>query len=432
MRHFRHAGRSSLLLALCSLAACADQAPADAPSAVDYHRDAVAVLDRYCTSCHSAGGIGPLVLTDYESARRYSGAIKDAVQAERMPPWMPSEQGLPLRYSRKMRPEDRDLLLRWIDSGTPEGDPQAVPRRDIPPAETVAMPRADIVADPGRTYQPDNSRSDDYHCFVFDPQLGADTFLQAATVVPGNRAIVHHVLMFEILESDAAEIRRLNASGDGYKCFGGPGGTGRPTTLFGWAPGGVPVRVPQGSGLRIHKGSLLVMQIHYNTLVKSELGDRSVAQIEVSPNPPQHELRVLPIANPKQLKIAAGDPQAKQQISLPVSLLQSLLQLPSGDLIVYSSAPHMHLLGKRIVTTIGGQTLVEVPRWDFHWQQTYTFAAPLTIHKDDVITLECTYDNSQANQPIVDGAQQAPRDVTWGEGTLDEMCLSYLTVTPKL
>ena len=243
MRHFRHAGRSSLLLALCSLAACADQAPADAPSAVDYHRDAVAVLDRYCTSCHSAGGIGPLVLTDYESARRYSGAIKDAVQAERMPPWMPSEQGLPLRYSRKMRPEDRDLLLRWIDSGTPEGDPQAVPRRDIPPAETVAMPRADIVADPGRTYQPDNSRSDDYHCFVFDPQLGADTFLQAATVVPGNRAIVHHVLMFEILESDAAEIRRLNASGDGYKCFGGPGGTGRPTTLFGWAPGGVPVRV---------------------------------------------------------------------------------------------------------------------------------------------------------------------------------------------
>ena len=423
--------RVSLLATLLGAAACSGLAPAEAPPPVDYHRDAVAVLDRYCTSCHSSGGIGPLVLTDYDSVKRYAAAIKSAVQAERMPPWGPSDQGLPLRYSRKMRPEDRDLLVRWIDGGLAEGDPSAAPRADIPPAEPVAPPRADIVVDPGRTYQPDTTRSDDYHCFVFDPQLGADTFLQAATVVPGNRASVHHVLVFEVLESDAEAIRRLNGGGDGYKCFGGPGGSGRPTTLFGWAPGGVGVRVPEGTGLRIHKGSLLVMQIHYNTLVKSAQGDRTLAQLEVSPSPPQHELRVLPIANPKQLKIAAGDPQAKQQISLPVSFLESLMQLPLGDLLVYSNAPHMHLLGKRIVTAIGNQTLVEIPRWDFHWQQTYAFATPLTVHKDDLITVECTYDNSQANQPVVDGAQQSPREVGWGEGTLDEMCLSYLTVTPK-
>ena len=38
----------------------------------------------------------------------------------------------------------------------------------------------------------------------------------------------------------------------------------------------------------------------------------------------------------------------------------------------------------------------------------------------------CEYDNSAAHQPVVDGAQLAPRNVTWGEGSLDEMCLHYV------
>ena len=121
------------------------------------------------------------------------------------------DASLPLKYSRKLRDQDRDLLVKWIDSGTPEGDPTEQPRTDIPAAELVTPPRPDVVLDPGQTYQPDNSRSDDYHCFVFDPKLTADTFLQAATVVPGNPQIVHHVLMFEILAADTASIQTMNA-----------------------------------------------------------------------------------------------------------------------------------------------------------------------------------------------------------------------------
>jgi hypothetical protein len=193
----------------------------------------------------------------------------------------------------------------------------------------------------------------------------------------------------------------------------------------------VPLRVPEGTALRIHQGSLLVMQVHYNTLAKNGQGDRSVVQLELSATPPQHELRVVPIANPKQLKIPAGAAAARQLISAPVALLESIMQLPVGDLTIYSNAPHMHLLGTRIVTSVGDTTLVDIPRWDFHWQQAYALQTPLTVHSSDTIQVECTYDNRQANQPVIDGVQQAPRDVTWGEGTLDEMCLSFLTVTAK-
>jgi hypothetical protein len=44
--------------------------------------------------------------------------------------------------------------------------------------------------------------------------------------------------------------------------------------------------------------------------------------------------------------------------------------------------------------------------------------------------LTCEYDNSAANQPVIDGVQQPPKDVAWGEGTADEMCLNYFAISP--
>ena len=36
---------------------------------LDYHRDAKALLGRYCTDCHQAGGIAPFSLTDYAAVK---------------------------------------------------------------------------------------------------------------------------------------------------------------------------------------------------------------------------------------------------------------------------------------------------------------------------------------------------------------------------
>ena len=102
------------LLGLSILVGCGPGGePAPAPGAeLDYHRDAVVVLDRYCATCHREGGIAPFALSDYASVQAHLSLIRGAVSAGTMPPWMPSDSGVPLRYSRKMRPEDRDLLLR--------------------------------------------------------------------------------------------------------------------------------------------------------------------------------------------------------------------------------------------------------------------------------------------------------------------------------
>ena len=106
------------------------------------------------------------------------------------------------------------------------------------------------------------------------------------------------------------------------------------------------------------------------------------------------------------------------------------LRSPASDVKVYSAFPHMHLLGKRIaLTQVGGPSMIEIPRWDFHWQNAYHFVEPPILRPTDSVQVDCEYDNSFANQPVVMGQKQPPRDVRWGETSLDEMCVVLLTVS---
>ncbi|MEM9695789.1 MAG: hypothetical protein AAGA56_24815, partial [Myxococcota bacterium] len=96
-------------------------------------------------------------------------------------------------------------------------------------------------------------------------------------------------------------------------------------------------------------------------------------------------------------------------------------------------AGHMHLLGTAIRAELEStadalQCGLSIPNWDFDWQLTYDPDEPLVVQPGDGIRVTCEYDNSPANQPVVDGVQLEPRDVQWGEGSLDEMCLMYVTV----
>jgi hypothetical protein len=51
------------------------------------------------------------------------------------------------------------------------------------------------------------------------------------------------------------------------------------------------------------------------------------------------------------------------------------------------------------------------------------------VNPGDRLYIECEWDNSPANQPVFDGELRAPQDVTWGEGTYDEMCASSIYIT---
>ncbi len=404
-------------------------------NALTYHQDAKPILERYCTGCHTEGGIANFALTDYANAQRYAPLMAGEVESGDMPPWPPGDDSLPLRYPRKMEPQHKKILLDWLKGGAKEGDAATPARVTIIPPVRPAPPRADLVLDMGVTYQPDKKLHDDYRCFVIDPNpsgtggMPQDSWVRAGVVKPGNAAIDHHVIVYAIPADKAAMIKKKDAdeAGPGYSCLGGPG-TWSASFVIGWAPGGVAVRLSDNEGMPVKKGTIFVMQMHYNVHNDDGKGDRTTAELEIVKSAPPYLVYQLPLADPDRLKIPANDPDAIQSIVAPVRLILQQLKLPGNDLTIVSVTPHMHLLGTRIDTLVGSQPLVAIPKWDFHWQQSYQLTEPFVAGGNQSLILECHYNNTAENQPVIDGMRRTPKDITWGEGTEDEMCLSFVGI----
>jgi hypothetical protein len=66
----------------------------------------------------------------------------------------------------------------------------------------------------------------------------------------------------------------------------------------------------------------------------------------------------------------------------------------------------------------GGYCAMQVPDWDFNWQQFYFFDQPLGLHYDELVRLSCAYDT-----------REREGIVPFGEGTSDEMCVAGFYVT---
>jgi hypothetical protein len=229
--------------------------------------------------------------------------------------------------------------------------------------------------------------------------------------------------------------------GPGYACFGDLAaesfdGEDVVQTVLGWeAPDGGWLRPAPGTAIRVRRGSLLVLQMHYSLHGVATEGDRTRAVLELSPTAPERVAFVVALSDPPGLRVPAGVADAGQRFTVSVGAIARAMPRLCGeratcDVLVHGNFPHMHYLGKSISTSVvRGPILLEIPRWDYDWQGAYEFQVPQRLRAQDLLAVECHYDNRDANQPVVAGARLPPRDVGWGLGALDEMCLSYLFVT---
>lgn len=427
------AGASALAFTACS------QNGSDVPpipeGAVQYHAHVRPILEARCVGCHSSGGIAPFSMA-YDATEWASGAppwVKsalDAVEQGTMPPWLPAADCRELAYERKLGDDEKTLLTEWAKQGFVEGDARTYggPRIVDAPAP-LGAPTFEVK--PSVAYAPSADRTDDYRCFVLPQEFSEETYLTASAVVPGNTQIVHHALLFLIPPANQPAIEKLEAKDPepGYTCYGGPGG-GSLTTLGAWVPGSVTIPTAPGSALVIPKGSKIVLQMHYNTLALDGAkppAEQSTVQLWTSTTKPDSRIELLPLAH-LNLDIQAHDPKSEQE---------RVFNMPVDGTIV-SLAPHMHVLGERLEATLETGTpgaeasacLVDIPAWDFHWQQTYALpdATKLPVKKGDRLKVRCTYDNSAENQPLIDGKKKLSSEVSWGEGTLDEMCLLFVGI----
>jgi hypothetical protein len=425
-----------LLLAACDGGSSNPPGPdGSVPGQVTYWADVAPLVRRECLGCHVEGGIGPFRLDSYEAIRERADEVVEATASGYMPPWMPDADCRSFEHERGLTADERAIFRRWRDTGMVEGDPADLPDGPPPPPPFEAT----HVARMTEPYTPDPTRPDDYRCFVLDFAADHDVFVTGRNVVPGASSLVHHVLVYavpatlvdQVLAADAAD------TGPGYGCFGGPlapdgmegnGNTLALVSLGGWVPGQLPAVQHPGRAVHVPSGSRLVMQVHYNLLENEPAPDSTEVHLVLQDQEPDFRIvtNPLPILD---IVIPAGAPASTHT--------RVFRNYRSEPLQLTGVTPHMHLLGRRLHANLVppmGQAdapacLVDIPEWDFNWQQSYAFRDDdrVSVPPGAGIEMTCVYDNSVTNQPVVNGQQVEPREVRWGEGTLDEMCLMYIT-----
>lgn len=419
-------------------------APNDAGDSLTYSEHIAPMIAQHCTICHTDGGSGPFVLDDFESVTTFAPSLLASMESGQMPPWMPADDCNPIAHARSMHPDEIALFSDWIDQGMAAGPELPQPQ---PSTMTFEPTHAVGLAEP---YTPSTDEADDYRCFLLDIEFDEPMYLTGSTVHPGN-GLVHHVIVYALEgeQADAARVKDEAQEGPGYTCFGGPvpfggGGGGTdleaiadrlagadfPGQLGAWVPGQTPREFADGVAMRIEAGTLLVMQVHYSALAGPVEPDAGTEfQAVLTSEEPEWLATTSPVIV-RPLDIPAGEPEVVQS--------EALTYYGEESVRIGGMTPHMHLLGTSIITELerGDGTSecgLDIPDWDFDWQESYDFAEghELLLVPGDAVRVTCTYDNSAANQPVVNGEQIAPRDVSWGDGTLDEMCLTYLhTIRP--
>jgi hypothetical protein len=263
---------------------------------------------------------------------------------------------------------------------------------------------------------------DDYRCFVMEWPYEEGVWVTGYELLPGNTEVVHHVIPFIISPDNAADYRALDAAdeAEGYGCYGSPGGSLTALTesrwLGAWAPGSGASTTPEGTGLYVEAGSLVILQMHYYVDTADPQPDLTALNLRIETDP-QGWADVQPWTNPIWLAGVGMEIPANS-----TGVTHTFAYTAEGTFAIQSAMLHMHTLGVagRLVVAHedGSETcLLDIPRWDFNWQRDYRLAEPHVIQPGDTLTLQCTWDNPTDS------------DVAWGESTGDEMCLGVTLLT---
>jgi hypothetical protein len=434
MRHL--VGLSGVVL----VAACG--APVPVAATPTWHRDVAPLIQNSCGGCHLAGGIAPFALGDYQQVKQLGGVVRNAIETRRMPPFLAAPNCAEYLDDPSLSDEEIATIGRWFDAGAPEGTPESSTHRLD---ESGGLTRVDLQLKMPVDYVPQR-QPDDYRCFLIDWPYEATKYVTGFRARPGNASVVHHVIGFLIPPSRVAAYQKLDDDepGAGYTCFGGAGaGNDREIGWVGaWAPGGPGNMYPEGTGLPVAPGSKIVLQVHYNSRSINPGSDRTLLELALADDV-RHKAVLAPFTDSQW---SAGEGMEIPAFQKEVTHTYSIDPTPwlgvSTHGVLGSNLPvkihmtslHQHLLGTRSRLSIDRadgtrECLLDIPRWDFHWQRNYQLTRAKVLRPGDRLSISCTWDNSAENQPVLEGTKQQPRDVKWGESTTDEMCLGVVYVT---
>lgn len=437
-------------------------------ASLDFFTDIQPIMEAKCVGCHMKGEIGHSVYA-MDTANDVIEIADDIALMTRvgyMPPWMPGDQAPAFKHDRSLSDEQVKTILGWVDMGAPAEGDLSTPLANTSSQQNI---REDIVLEMPVAYQPTGEQLDDYRCFLIDPNLPEGGWLTGSVVKPGDRRVVHHVIIYLVSENarEEAEQKSLEDGRPGWECFGGPqlstdDGFGQ--QLGGWVPGNGPLILDESQALEFFPDSLLVVEMHYNYEAGFYPDQTSLAFEMAEPDDELIALQGFQIFGAVELPCPADSDSeacdrdfalnnfhlkedrafANDLLSICSKRVRDFADQPADNVVstcdwraaidgeIVMVGGHMHELGKSLRVELNPDSenpviLQDLPNWDFNWQDSYILEKPIPVKKGDILRITCTWDNTRG---VTEGKREA-RYVTWGEGTSSEMCMHSYMVKPS-
>ena len=221
--------------------------PESSQAEVTYARHIAPILQKHCVVCHRPGEVAPFALTSFEQARDWAATIREVVAERRMPPWHADPRYGRFSNDPSLSAEEQAQLEAWTRTGCPPGD-----ATDLPPPATFpkdwTIGQPDVVISMPQPFQVPATGVIEYQLIELDPGFKTDTWVAAAEIRPGNRAVVHHATVYlkPPGESEVSESGTL-----GSLC------------LVATAPGTPALVLPPGMAKLVPAGWKFLLVVHY-------------------------------------------------------------------------------------------------------------------------------------------------------------------------
>lgn len=371
----------------------------------DYGTEVAPIIVEQCASCHREGGIGPFAMDSHLMLQGWSPMIREVLLTKRMPPTQVDPNVGHFDNALYISPEQMQTLVHWIDSGAPRGAHPTDPLTTVEHVDMKAWRMGEpdyIVKAPAHEIPATGVL--DYINVNVPLSFDEDKWVRAVQYIPGDEAVLHHLLTYVTPPTGAFEGGEADTSGAARRF------------LEGYAPGKVdPIVFPENSGVRIPAGYQLSMQFHYTTNGRATV-DETKLGLYVYDEPPEHENFTRSVAAMFRIPPYARDHEVEATYTF------------DEDVVVTGLRAHMHFRGKDMqffaeYPNGSMEQLLNVPNYSYAWQPTYQLTDPVSLPSGTKVHVTGSFDNSENNPANPDPS----KELTFGLQSWDEMFIGYWT-----
>jgi peroxiredoxin len=373
-------------------------------SDVTYSNQIARIFRDRCVECHREGEIAPFALSNYEEVAGWADTIAEVVRDRRMPPWHADPEHGTFANDLSLSAEEKELIYTWAANGAPEGNPSDLPEpRHYLTGWSLPMEPDFVVNMQPEPFKVPAEGEVEYQNFMVDPGFTEDKWVKASQIVPGNAAVVHHVLAFVRQPGDRG--RNFDENGLGFLAAYVPGNRAKP--------------FPEGMAKFVPAGSRLVFQVHYTPIGSEQLDQGKLGLVFAKPEEITHLVQTVSTGD-RGFRIPPHDDNYRAEATMVE--YQHPLQ-------ILSFSPHMHLRGKSFLYEAiypdgNREVLLDVPRYDFNWQTSYELAEAKVLPPGAKVHCVAHWDNSENNLSNPDPSAT----VRWGDQTWEEMMIGFFDV----